>query len=120
MVDMFGGGVVLADAKLIVVRLFFLEVVLVASIHFPFTIFCTEGSLWPIKGFSITRQYLIGLPLALVSGGDVSINCKGNNSTSISKNRCTMRDSDSKKVEKYLIGGGVYSGLILAQYRATG
>lgn len=120
MIDTFWGGVVLADAELLVVRLFFLEVVLVASIHFPFTIFFTEGALWAIRGFSITRQYLIGLPLALVGGGNVSINCKGNYSTSISKNRYTMRDSDSKKVERYLIGGGVYFRLILAQYRPTG
>jgi hypothetical protein len=50
----------------------------VLSVHFPFKKFCTDGALWPIRGFSVTGLYLIGLPLALMSGGGVSISCKKN------------------------------------------
>jgi hypothetical protein len=58
---------------------FFLEVVLMLSVRFPLRKFCTDGALWPIKGFSFTGPYLIGLPLVLISGGDVSISCRKNN-----------------------------------------
>lgn len=84
--DMSRVGVVLADGELwVVLCLFFLKVVLMVSVCFLFMNFCTKGALWLIRGFSVIGQYLIGLPLALISEGDVSINCKGDNSTSIGK-----------------------------------
>jgi hypothetical protein len=117
MTDTSGARAVLADAELsIVLCLFFLEVVLVVTGRFPFRNFYIDGALWPIRGFSIIGQYLIGLPLVLICGGNVSINCEKDNSTlTRSRNRYLMKNSDSKKVRNTSLMVGWYSELILAQ-----
>jgi hypothetical protein len=99
MVHAFGAEARLADAEpSAILCLFFLEVVLVLSVCFPFRNFCTNGALWPIRGFSVTGPYLIVLPLVLVCGGDVSINCKENNDKLIKgKDRCITGSCVSKK-----------------------
>lgn len=73
MADTSGAGVVVAEVDASAIFLFFLKVmVLVLRIRFPLMNSFKDGASQPIKGLSVTKTQMIGWPLVLLIGSDIS------------------------------------------------